>query len=134
MLRIAVLYAAFAALSIAVNIATQASVVSLFQGIWVIPGSVLAGTATGLVTKYVLDKQWIFGYVARDRADEAGTFVQYTATGAITTGVFWGTEYLFHALFHTDVMRYLGGVIGLTVGYILKYHLDKRFVFSKVVK
>jgi hypothetical protein len=27
-------------------------------------------------------------------------------------------------------MRYLGGVIGLTIGYLAKYHLDKRFVFK----
>jgi hypothetical protein len=26
-------------------------------------------------------------------------------------------------------MRYLGGVIGLAIGYLTKYHLDKRFVF-----
>ena len=26
-------------------------------------------------------------------------------------------------------MRYLGGVIGLAIGYLTKYHLDKRYVF-----
>jgi len=26
-------------------------------------------------------------------------------------------------------MRYLGGAIGLTLGYVIKYRLDKRFVF-----
>ena len=26
-------------------------------------------------------------------------------------------------------MRYLGGMIGLAIGYLTKYHLDKRYVF-----
>lgn len=131
MLRIAALYAAFAALSIAVNIVTQIAVVALLHVAWSIPISVLAGTATGLVTKYVLDKRWIFSHVSHDSRDEAGTFALYTTTGVFTTAVFWGTEYLFHVLFHTDAMRYLGGILGLTIGYALKYRLDKRYVFSR---
>ena len=38
-------------------------------------------------------------------------------------------EFAFQLLFGTDGMRYLGGVVGLTVGYFIKYRLDKRFVF-----
>jgi hypothetical protein len=26
-------------------------------------------------------------------------------------------------------MRYLGGIIGLAIGYLTKYRLDKRYVF-----
>jgi hypothetical protein len=26
-------------------------------------------------------------------------------------------------------MRYIGGVLGLSIGYYIKYQLDKRFVF-----
>ena len=129
MLRIAALYALFAAFSIAVNIATQASVVALLPHRWSIPASVLAGTATGLVTKYLLDKRWIFAHVSRDRLHEARTFILYTVMGVFTTLVFWGTEYLFHLWFKTDAMRYAGGVLGLTAGYVTKYRLDRRFVF-----
>lgn len=28
-------------------------------------------------------------------------------------------------------MRYLGGVLGLAIGYVIKYELDKRFVFRQ---
>lgn len=129
-LGIAALYAAFAAIAIAVNIATQAAVVAMLQRPWTIPVSVLAGTATGLVAKYVLDRRWIFRWAGRSRADEAGRFGLYAATGVLTTGVFWGTEYLFHVLFGTDAMRYLGGAIGLAAGYVLKYRLDRRYVFA----
>ena len=133
MLRIAILYGAFSLLSIALNIITQMGVVALLGGAWTIPLSVLAGTATGLFAKYVLDKRWIFRYVPRDRAEDARKFAHYVATGLFTTGVFWGTEYLFHILFHTDMMRYVGGVIGLIIGYALKYRLDKRYVFSRAL-
>ena len=34
-----------------------------------------------------------------------------------------------HHIFETKEMRYLGGVIGLAIGYLTKYHLDKRYVF-----
>lgn len=53
----------------------------------------------------------------------------YTFTGVFTTALFWGIEFGFQSLFGTDAMRYLGGAIGLTLGYIIKYRLDKRFVF-----
>ena len=32
-------------------------------------------------------------------------------------------------VFETKEMRYLGGVLGLAIGYLAKYHLDKRYVF-----
>lgn len=129
MLKIAALYAAFSALAICVNIFTQIIAINLLNGPLAVSLSVLAGTATGLISKYALDKRFIFRYVPDSYADEATKLARYTTTGLFTTGLFWGTEYTFHTLFHTDAMRYLGGVVGLTIGYALKYHLDKRHVF-----
>lgn len=128
-LRLPALYLAFAVFAIGVNIGTQALVVMAWRGPFDIAASILAGTATGLVAKYLLDKAFIFRFVARDRAHEAKTFVLYTAMGIATTAIFWGTEALFHLVWRTDTMRYLGGVIGLAIGYCAKYALDKRFVF-----
>ena len=31
----------------------------------------------------------------------------------------------------TQLMREIGAVLGLTVGYIIKYHLDYRYVFRQ---
>lgn len=128
-LALPALYFAFAVLAIAVNIGTQAVVVAVYGGPFHLIASVLAGTATGLVAKYVLDKAFIFRFVARDKAHEARTFALYTVMGLATTAVFWGTEAAFHLAWQTDAMRYLGGIIGLAVGYCTKYYLDKRFVF-----
>ena len=50
--------------------------------------------------------------------------------GIMTTVIFWGFEILFDYIFHTKAWRYAGGVLGLTIGYSIKYYLDKRFVFT----
>lgn len=116
--------------AIGVNIGTQALAIALYDGPFDIALSMVAGTATGLVAKYLLDKAYIFRYVTRGKAHEARTFLLYTVMGIATTAVFWGTETAFHLIWKTDAMRYVGGVLGLAVGYAAKYALDKRFVFT----
>jgi hypothetical protein len=49
--------------------------------------------------------------------------------GIATTAIFWGFEFGFNHAFQSKEMRYLGGLIGLAIGYWTKYHLDKRYVF-----
>lgn len=129
MVRIVVYYAIFAALATAVNIGIQALVIWLYDGLHDIALSVLAGTAAGLPVKYMLEKRYIFRFQANDFAHDGKLFVLYSFFGVFTTLLFWGVEYLFHYLFATDGMRLLGGAIGLSLGYIIKYHLDKRYVF-----
>lgn len=92
--------------------------------------AVVAGTATGLVVKYVLDKRWIFFDTTRGLAMHGRKFALYTLMGVGTTLVFWSTETAFWLAWKTDLMRELGAAIGLTAGYIAKYHLDRRFVFE----
>lgn len=128
-LSLAALYAVFAAIATGVNIGTQALVhaalgdpVGLYVGI-------LAGTGTGLVVKYLLDRRWIFAFTARSRVHEARTFVVYTLFSVVTTLIFWGTELAFQAIWGTATMRYAGAVLGLAVGYTAKYLLDRRFTF-----
>lgn len=133
MIMIAALYALFATMSIAVNIGTQACFLAVYGGPFAIPCSVGFGTLTGLVAKYLLDKRWIFAHTSRDKTHEAQTFFLYGTMGVVTTGVFWGTEYAFDRMFQSDAMRYVGGVLGLAVGYLLKYFLDRRYVFTDSV-
>lgn len=93
--------------------------------------SVFVGTGAGLVVKYILDKRYIFAFKPKNMAEDTRTFVLYVIMGGITTLIFWGFELVFHYVFETKSMRYLGGAIGLSIGYIIKYQLDKRFVFGK---
>lgn len=92
--------------------------------------SVIVGTGTGLVVKYLLDKQFIFRFQTRDAKHEGKTFLLYSLMGVFTTLIFWLLEFSFHYLFGTESLRYLGATIGLVIGYGVKYYLDKRYVFS----
>ena len=41
---------------------------------------------------------------------------------------FWGAETAF-ALADVEAMRYFGAIVGLSIGYVLKFQFDRRFVF-----
>lgn len=127
--RLALGYAFFALVATAANIGAQDLVVRAYAGALQVLAAVVVGTGVGLVVKYVLDKRYIFRYRTRNAAHDTKTFALYTVMGLVTTVIFWGFEFGFDHLFQTKEMRYVGGVIGLAIGYLAKYHLDKRYVF-----
>ena len=127
--KLIIRYTLFAIIATAANIGTQDLVIRNYNGTFDILTSVIIGTGVGLVVKYILDKRYIFSFRARSVAHDTQTFALYTFMGLATTLIFWGFEFSFHHLFETKEMRYLGGVIGLAIGYLTKYHLDKRYVF-----
>ncbi len=128
--KLAINYAIFALIATAANIGAQDLVIRIYSGAFDVLASVIVGTAVGLVVKYILDKRFIFRFRARSVAHDTQTFALYTVTGLATTVIFWGFEFGFYRIFETKEMRYLGGVIGLAIGYLSKYHLDRRYVFS----
>lgn len=129
-MKMALLYAMLAAVATVANIGAQDLCMRLYSGSFSIQVSVFLGTAVGLAVKYVLDKRYIFRFRTRNMAHDSRTFGLYAVMGLLTTVVFWGFEFSFDAIFRSREMRYLGGVIGLTIGYTAKYHLDKRYVFK----
>jgi putative flippase GtrA len=128
-MRLAIVYAIIALIATVANLGAQALSVRVWTGLWHIEISVLVGTAVGLVLKYVLDKIYIFRFKADDALHDLQTFILYTGMGVVTTLLFWGFEFGFYQAFQDKSLRYLGGLIGLVLGYWAKYHLDKRFVF-----
>ena len=90
----------------------------------------VAGTIVGLIIKYLLDKRWIFYDIGNGLRDHSQKFSLYTAMGIVTTAIFWGTETAFWLIWQTDLMREVGAILGLSVGYIVKYMLDRRYVFT----
>jgi len=130
-MNLTIKYVIFALIATAVNIGAQDIVIRNYIGAFNILISVVVGTSVGLVVKYILDKRYIFRFRARDAAHDGKTFVLYTLMGLATTVIFWGFEFGFDHIFETKEMRYLGGIIGLAIGYLTKYHLDKRFVFKQ---
>lgn len=127
--RIAILYTLFAVLSIFINIGSQMLSISVYKGPFSVEISILVGTILGLPLRYFLEKRYIFAFTSKNLVHDGKLFVFYSAMGVITTLVFWGTEYAFHLIYDSDLMRYIGGIVGLTIGFFIKYQLDKKYVF-----
>ncbi len=131
--KLAINYGIFALIATAANIGAQDIVTRLYSGASNILVSVLVGTGCGLIVKYILDKRYIFCFRARSVVHDTQTFVLYSVMGIATTVIFWGFEFGSNYIFETKEMRYVGGVIGLAIGYLTKYYLDKRYVFRREV-
>lgn len=130
-LNITVLYSFIAGLSIIINIGAQLLSLWIYTGLFGVEISILVGTSAGLPFRYILDKKLIFQYQSQNVAHDGRLFFLYSFMGIFTTAIFWGLEYTFHWILDTDLMRYLGGIIGLGIGFYVKYQLDKKYVFGR---
>lgn len=130
-IRLALLYVAFAVVATLVNIGVQRLSIAAYEGPYFLAAAIFAGTLVGLVVKYVLDKKWIFHDVGTSAAKDSKQFVLYALMGVITTAIFWGSEAASWMIWKTHSAREIGAVIGLTIGYVVKYQLDRRFVFGR---
>ena len=136
MARIAPLYGLFGAATTAANLGTQTAVHLVRPPA---PGTPDAaywlaltfGAAAGLVLKYLLDKRWIFFDRSGGIADHGAKFARYTMMGLAATAMFRGLQTGFFMIWRTQTMLTLGGAISLLLGYLIKYLLDKRFVFER---
>lgn len=129
-LNLIVRYSLFALIATGINLIAQFPFFLLFNGWWVLYAALFVGTVAGLLTKYVLDKRWIFNYQASSKKDDVHKFGLYSLMGVFTTVIFWGTEMTFYYTFEFYGAQYVGGGLGLMVGYIVKFYLDKKFVFK----
>lgn len=129
-LQLLSLYTTFAVIATLVNLATQRLVLAVIPEGTGFVFAMLAGTATGLAVKYVLDKKWIFFDTSSGIVTHGKKFGLYTAMGIVTTIIFWGMETSFWLTWKTETMREVGATLGLCIGYVVKYHLDRRFVFA----
>jgi putative flippase GtrA len=124
-------YILFAAVATGCNLGSQALMDRAYRGPLAVYVSLAVGTLIGLVVKYVLDKRLIFYDETRGIVGRGWQFARYVATGVLTTAIFWGFELGAYHAFHSETARYVGGAIGLALGYWTKYQLDKRLVFLK---
>jgi len=127
---IAFRYILFALLSTALNIAFQYLSFMLYDGFLSLYIAMFIGTVAGLVLKYILDKKYIFFHTPKSKKDDGKKFFLYSLMGVFTTVIFWGFEIGFDTLFVNENAKYIGAVIGLSIGYVVKYFLDKKFVFK----
>ena len=135
--RIVVLYAFFAAIAICVNLTSQwltltgTAMLGFARGLSLFP-ALIVGTGVGLIVKYVLDKRYIFGDCSCGISAHAKDFSLYTMTGVFTTAIFWATELFFAKFGPSGKWIYIGGAVGLAIGYTTKYYLDRRYVFTSI--
>jgi putative flippase GtrA len=128
--ELAVRYAMFAAVAIGANLAAQAAVFAVYDGPLELAAAIAIGTIVGLIVKFELDRRLIFYAPRQDVAATGLTFLLYSASGLVTTAIFWATETLFYlASGKAEGSQYAGGLVGLTIGYVLKYRLDKKYAF-----
>ncbi len=122
-------YILFALISTVANLGFQFLSFQLYGGFMAIYVAMAVGTLAGLVVKYILDKRYIFYHETQSKKEDAQKFMLYSLMGVFTTFIFWGVEIGFDKVFGGATAKYVGGFIGLAIGYSIKYFLDKRFVF-----
>ena len=122
-------YSLFAGISTLFNMLFQYFSFLMYNDMGAIYLALFIGTLAGLVVKYVLDKKFIFYHVTETQKDNVKSFGLYSLMGVFTTIIFWGTEIGFDVVFDDENAKYLGGLIGLAIGYVVKYFLDKKYVF-----
>ena len=124
------LYVLFAAVSMLANLLAQEAVVRT-ASVAALPLSILAGTAAGFVVKYLLDKKWIFDDGYAGPRCEIRRVSLYGFFSVFTTLIFWAFEVASWTIWGTDVAKYSGAVLGLSIGYAVKYLLDRTYVFRE---
>lgn len=123
-------YSFFALIATIINLFTQFISLAIYSQNFSLYIAMFFGTLTGLIAKYILDKKYIFYYVVKDKKEDSQKFILYSIMGVFTTLIFWGFEIGFDYIFDSEISKYIGAIIGLSIGYITKYFLDKKFVFK----
>lgn len=127
---IVIRYSLFALISTIINMLSQYIVFEMLDFEYLIYFALFIGTLTGLITKYILDKKYIFYHETQTHKENGIKFFLYSFMGVFTTIIFWGFELGFDALFESEKAKYFGGILGLMIGYVVKYNLDKKYVFT----
>jgi hypothetical protein len=127
--KLTILYFLFAGGSSLFNIFCQVLSNLFYQGVYAVQVSILVGTLFAFPAKYFLEKIYIFSYRSKNIKHDISLLFKYLIMSVITTLIFWSIEWGFHLYFMSDLMRYIGGLIGLSFGFYIKYILDRKYVF-----
>lgn len=123
-------YVLFAGIAGVMNLVSQWIVFSIAP-VRALEASILAGTAVGFIVKYILDKHWIFFDSYDGVHREVRKIVLYGLFSVAMTVIFWGFEVAFLIVGGTEIAKYTGAVIGLSIGYFAKYLLDRNYTFDR---
>ena len=98
-------YSLFAVFATLANLLTQEIFLHLYVEVSALIIAMVAGTVVGWVSKYLLDKHYIFTFETSSQRENLLKFLTYGLTGILTTSIFWGFELVFDYLFDTQLAR-----------------------------
>lgn len=124
--RALTLYVLFAGAAVGLNVLVQRLVFAVYHGPQTIVVAMVVGAGVALTAKYFLDRKWVLG--VRHAADEE-EIIKYAMAGATITLVFFAFQYTIWIFYQTDLARDIGIVLGMAVGYLIKFLIDRKFVF-----
>ena len=88
-------------------------------------------TIIAFVFKYLVDKIFIFKdntkYLSKTHFKQV---FLYGLFAVLTTLIFWFFELSFKYFFSFKNSHYIGALIGLTIGYTIKFFLDKKYLLT----
>ncbi len=147
--RQAILYFIFAAGVIALNLLIQ-KIHLEYMAPWIctsvswdfvqiyycsVKGSELVGSILGVgvsyIVKFILDKFIVFQKKRTDLKHTTIEFVKYFLFAILTTAINIGGQMLLAWVFSIDIL--IAGLISLAIGYIVKFLLDRKYVFPENV-
>lgn len=123
-------YVVAAVVSVAANLLSQEVTVRVSPASPLMV-SIFVGTLVGFFIKYMIDKIWTFRERYTTPLGEAQRITLSGLFSVLTTLIFWAFELGFYAIWQTDFAKYTGAVLGLGLGYVLKFWLDRRHVFRE---
>ena len=91
--------------------------------------ALLVGTGAGWISKYALDKHYVFRHRSNSNVELVGNMATHASVGVFTTLIFWTIESLFHFYVPIPGAMYVGAALGLAVCYVLRYQIDRLVVF-----
>jgi len=121
-------YFCVASSSIVLNILIQFLSVQIYRGIFFIELSIIIATLLTMPTRYFIEKNYVF--YGLQKSSDSLSFSMYTFSAIVSTIIFWSIEYSFHLIYYSDLLRYLGGILGLSIGFIIKFFIDKLYIFN----
>jgi len=89
----------------------------------------ISGTIAGFIFKFIVDKFAIFKNAYAGFKHTSKQIIIYLLFAVITTIIFWGFEISFNHFFKFTNRDLFGGLIGLIIGYTIKFLLDRKWVF-----
>jgi putative flippase GtrA len=90
---------------------------------------IIVGTGLGFMSKFILDKFFVFREKYENISHTFKQIIVYGILAVFTTLIFWSFQISFKLLFTFIYAEEVGAVIGLGIGYTIKFFLDRKFVF-----